>query len=436
MRMCSDYPQLNKLTIKNKYPLSRIDDLFNQFRGAFMFSKIDLHSGYHQLKVKEADVHKTAFRTQYGHYEFLVMPFGLTNAPATFMDLMNRVFQPYLDQLVMVFIDDILVYSKTEDEDDEHLRVGVRVDPYKQCWIGNSQRMCLGSTDAQQESFEKLKTILTQALVLIQPDPSKDFVDGKVVAYASCQLKTHEANYPMYDLELAAIKELNLRQRRWVELLKDYDYTIEYHPGKANVVENVGTADFGVNNDGVEIRCIEIFESYTGGQGWSVRLPTSLLAERVTMNFIIRLPLTPTNKDSVWVIVDRLTKNPCFTSQFWKKLHEALNSRLDFSTAFHPQTDGQFEREIQILEDMLRNYVIDFQGSWKESLPLAEFAYNNSFYSSIQMAPYEALYGRKSHTPLCWTKLGERRVLGPKLVSETKDKVRLIRDHLKVAFDR
>ena len=121
MRMCIDYRQLNKLTVKNKYPLPRIDDLFYQLRGVSVFSKIDLRSGYHQLRVKEVDVYKTAFRTRYGHYEFLVMSFGLTNAPAAFMDLMNRVFQPYLDRFMVVFINDILVYSRTEDEHDAHL---------------------------------------------------------------------------------------------------------------------------------------------------------------------------------------------------------------------------------------------------------------------------------------------------------------------------
>jgi len=127
MMLCVDYRQLNKVTIKNRYPLPRIDDFIDQLVGAEVFSKIDLRSGYHQIRVKAEDISKTAFRTRYGHYEYFVMPFGVSNVPGVFMEYMNRIFHPFLDCFVVVFIDDILVYSKSEKEHVEHLRIVLRV---------------------------------------------------------------------------------------------------------------------------------------------------------------------------------------------------------------------------------------------------------------------------------------------------------------------
>jgi hypothetical protein len=327
----------------------------DQLVGAHVFSKIDLRSGYHQIRVKADDIPKTAFRTRYGHYEYSVMSFGVTNAPGVFMEYMNRIFHPYLDKFVVVFIDDILVYSKSEVEHAEHLKVvlqtlkdkklyaklskcefwlkevsflghvissnGIAVDPskvsavlqweapksvteirsflglagYYRRFIEGFSRIALPLTQLTrkgqayiwnktcEESFQELKQKLTSAPVLTLPNSNESFVvycdaskmglggvlmqSGKVVAYASRQLKVHERNYPTHDLELAAVvftlkiwrhylygarfevfsdhkslkylfsqKELNMRQRRWMEFLKDYDFELNYHPGKANVV--------------------------------------------------------------------------------------------------------------------------------------------------------------------------------------------------------
>ncbi|GJS51836.1 putative nucleotidyltransferase, ribonuclease H [Tanacetum coccineum] len=348
MRLCIDYRELNRITVRNRYPLPRIDDLFDQLQGVNFFSKIDLRSGYHQLRVKEQAISKIAFRTRYSHYEFLVMPFGLTNAPAVFMDLMNHVFHEYLDKFVIVFIDDILVYSKTRGS----MRVifvlcwkfcvrrsfmqnsrqvaflghivsadGISMDPakveaitkwprpttvtkgrsflglvrYYRRFVEGFSLLALPLTklmrkgekfvwnEEREKSFEELKRRLVSSPILTLPsgtggyqiysDASKKGLGcvlmqhGKVIAYASRQLKPYEVNYPTHDLELAAVvfalkiwrhylygetcdiftdhkslkyiftqKELNMRQRRWLELLKDYDANIQYHPGKANVV--------------------------------------------------------------------------------------------------------------------------------------------------------------------------------------------------------
>ncbi|GJX77276.1 putative reverse transcriptase domain-containing protein [Tanacetum coccineum] len=262
-RMCIDYRELNKLTVKNRYPLPRIDDLFDQLQGSSVYSKIDLRSGYHQLRVRDEDIPKTAFRTRYRHYEFQVMPFGLTNAPAVFMDLMNRVCKPYLDKLVIVFVDDILIYSRNKEEHANHLRIilellkkeklyakfskcdfwisivqflghvidsqGIHVDPAKIEAVKNwaspttpayKNKKYIWGED-QESAFQLLKQKLYEAPILALPEGNDDFVvycdashqglgavlmqREKVIAYASRQLKPNEENYTTHDLELGAV---------------------------------------------------------------------------------------------------------------------------------------------------------------------------------------------------------------------------------------
>ncbi|GKC17434.1 putative reverse transcriptase domain-containing protein, partial [Tanacetum coccineum] len=245
-----------------------------------VYSKIDLRSGYHQLRVRDEDIPKTAFRTRYGHYEFQVMPFGLTNAPAVFMDLMNRVCKPYLDKFVIVFIDDILIYSRNKEEHrfiKDFLKIAKSLTELTQ----KNKKYIWG--EDQESAFQLLKQKLCEAAILALPEGNDDFVvycdashqgmgavlmqREKVIAYASRQLKPNEENYTTHNLELGAVvfalkiwrhylygtkctvftdhkslqhildqKELNMRQRRWLELLADYDYEIRYHPGKENVV--------------------------------------------------------------------------------------------------------------------------------------------------------------------------------------------------------
>ncbi|KAA3479974.1 DNA/RNA polymerases superfamily protein [Gossypium australe] len=473
MRMCIDYHQLNK---------------------------IDMRSGYYQLRVKDLDILKTAFRTRYGHYEFLVMPFGLTNAPAVFMDLMNRIFRLYLDRFVVVFIDDILIYSRDEAEHVEHLRIVLQtlkisaILDWKPLKNVSEVRSFLGLAGYYRRFVKGFSIIATLLTRLLQKDVRFEWPDkcqksfdhdaslndlgcvlmqeGKVVAYGSRQLKPHEKNYPTHDLELATIVfALKIWCHYLYELLKDYELVIDYHPGKANVVadelsrksffalcaSNVQlnlSYDSSViaklkaksfflqqicdaqkvdnellakraqcdSNSNLEFRvdtndclrfqdrvCVprnsELIQLILSEVKAEHQVPSSLLQpiliprwkwDRVTMDIVSGLPLTPRKKDAIWVVFDQLTKyahfipirfdysldklvelyitdivrlhgvplsivsdrDLRFTSRFWKKLQEALGMKVHFSTTFHSQIDGQSDRIIQILEDMLRLKVI------------------------------------------------------------------------------
>nr|GEU58390.1 putative reverse transcriptase domain-containing protein [Tanacetum cinerariifolium] len=222
--MCIDYRELNKLTVNNRYPLLRINKLFDQLQGSSVYSKIDLRSGYHQLHIKEDDIPITAFKTRYGHFEFQVMPFGLTNAPAVFMDLMNRVCKPYLDKFVIVFIDDILAYSKDEEEHEKHLKIILELlnkeklyAKFSKCdfWLDSAAP----TTPTEVRKFLRLAGYYRRFIEAL-PEGTKDFV-----VYCDASHKGYGA-------------VLMQREKRCIELLSDYDCEIRYHLGKANVVAN------------------------------------------------------------------------------------------------------------------------------------------------------------------------------------------------------
>nr|GEV76960.1 hypothetical protein [Tanacetum cinerariifolium] len=548
MRLCIDYRDLNRVTIRNRYPLPRIDDLFDQLQGAKFFSKIDLKSGYHQLRVKEQDIPKIAFHTRYGHYEFLVMPFGLTNALAVFMDLMNRIFHEYLDKFVIVFINDILVYSKTKEEHEEHLHIvlgtlrqGKLYAKFSKCefWLG--QVAFLGhivSTDAtigeREKSFEELKKRLVSTPILTLPSGSGGFriysdaskrglgcvlmQHGKFIAYASKQLKPYEANYPTQYLELATVvfalkiwrhylyretcniftdhkslkyiftpKELNMRQRRWLELLKDYDTNIQYHPRKANVVADALSRKSGMlANLQIGPEIIKDLERMDIELCIRDRLcvpsdPTlreALLSEAHSSPFSIHPGSTKMYEDlkqyfrwngmkqDIATYVGR-----CLICQQVKIEHQHASGLLqpldilvwkwdeismDFVTGL-PRTQKKNDAIwvvvnrltksayflpickdflISRLADIFYQEIVRLHGNWDEYLCLVEFAYNNSWHASIKAAPYELLYGRKCRAPICWNEVNERVIEGPELIEVTNEKVTVAKEKLKEARSR
>ncbi|GJY67552.1 putative reverse transcriptase domain-containing protein [Tanacetum coccineum] len=305
-RMCIDYRELNKLTVKNHYPLPRIDDLFDQLQGFIVYSKIDLRSGYHQLRVCKEDIPKTTFKTRYGHYELQVMPFGLTNAPAVFMDLMNRVCKPYLDTFVTVFIDDILIYSKNKKEHEEHLKAILELLK-------------------KEELYAKFSKSLAMTIGLDLP---KQILNAQTEAQKPANLKNEDVggmikkDIPKEKLEPRADGTLSLNGRSWLPCYGD-------------------------------LRTVIMHESYKS-----------------------KYSIHP-GYDTIWVIVDRLTKSAIFKlmreTDSMEKLarmylkEKALGTSLDMSTVYHPQTDRQSERTIQTLKDMLRACAIGF-GNVQETI--------------------------------------------------------------------
>ncbi|GJR04685.1 putative reverse transcriptase domain-containing protein [Tanacetum coccineum] len=458
--ICIDYRELNKLMVKNLYPLPRIDELFDYLQGSSVYSKIDLSQGIHVDPAKiESIKYWASPKSPTKIHQFL----GLVGAPILALPEGNKDFIVYCDA-----------------------------------------------------SIKGLGAVLMQR--------------EKVIAYASRQLKIHEKNYTTHDLELRAVvfylklwrhylygtkctvftdhkslqhilnqKELNMRQRRWLELLRNYDYKIRYHLRKANVVadalsrkerepplRNIKNEDVrGMlveNSKDPEKFRTEKLEPHAdetlcfNGRSWLPcygDLRTVIMHESYKSKYSIHLGSEKITSKAIR-IVDRLTKSaifvpmretdpmdklvrmylkevvtrhgiplsiicdrdPRFASNFWRSLQNALGTSLDMSTTYHPKTDRQSEGTIQTLEDMLCSCAIDFGKGWVNHLPLVEFSYNNSYHSSIKAASFEALYGRKCCSPVCWAEVGEVQLTSPEIVQETTEKIVQIKQRMQAARDR
>nr|GEW93287.1 retrotransposable element Tf2 [Tanacetum cinerariifolium] len=384
LRMCIDYCKLNKLTVKNRYPLSRINDLFDQLQGSTVYSKIDLRSGYHQLRVRDEDIPKTAFRKCYGHYEFQLIPFGLINAPVR-----NTVeHEGHLKQILESLKNEEL-YAK-----------------FSKCKFWLSKKLCSASILALPEGSENFVVYCGAShkglgVVLMQKE--------RVIAYASCQLKFHEKNYTTHDLELGAVvfalKMWRLylygTKRSWIpcrgslrELIMHETHKSKYsiHHGSDKIYQDLKKLYWWPNMK-AEIATYFIWK-------W----------ENITMDFVTKFLKTSTGQDTMWVIIDRLTK----------------------SAHFMPMNEND------PIEKLTRQYLKEVvsKHGWDRHLPLVGFSYNNSYYTSIKATPFEALYSRKCRSPICWAEVRDAQLTGLKIIHETTEKIFQIKKRIQAARDR
>ncbi|KAK1681439.1 hypothetical protein QYE76_042287 [Lolium multiflorum] len=371
-RMCMDCRPINAITVRYRHPIPRLDDMLDELSGATIFSKIDLRSGYHQIRMAIGDEWKTAFKTKLGLYEWLVMPFGLSNAPSTFMRLMNHILRPLIGKSVVVYFDDILIYSKNLEDHVQHVREVLCILRHEKLYAnlpnfhglaGFYRRFVKDFStiacplneltkknvpfvwgNAQQKAFDELKKRLTEAPLLVLPDFAKTFEiecdasglgiggvlmqNGKPVAYYSEKLDGARLNYPIYDKELYAL-----------------------------------------------VRVLEVWQHYL----WP-------------KEEIVRLHGVPRS-----IVSDRDVK---FMSYLWKTLMAKFNVKLLFSSSSHPQTDGQTEVVNRSLSTLLRVLVKKNLKAWEDCIPHAEFAYNRAKHSTTSRSPFMVVYGFEPPTAI------------------------------------
>ncbi|GJX23249.1 putative reverse transcriptase domain-containing protein [Tanacetum coccineum] len=446
--------ELNKLTIKNRYPLPRIDDLFDKLQGSQYFSKIDLRSGYHQLIVHEDDIPKTTFRTRYRYFEFTTQEEHEVHLGLV-LELLKKEKLYAKFSKCEFWLREVHFLGHVINGD------GIHVDPSKMEAIKNwkaprtPSEVCsflglAGYYCRFIENFSKIAKPLTVLTKKTLPDGQEDLVvycdasglglgcmlmqRGKVITYASRQLKIHENNYTTHDLELGAVVFALKIWRHYLYRTKSVIYTDH------KSLQHTFLADALSRKERVKPERVQAIYMTLQSSIKDMILAT----QKEACDESARLDRTSSGHDTIWVIVNQLTKSAHFLpmredykmDRFWQSIQEALGTRLDMSTTYHPQTDSQSERIIQNLEDMLRAYVLDFRGSWDVHLPLVEFSYNNSYHSSMRCVSFEALYGRKYRSPIMWAKIGEGQLIGPRLVQETTEKISQIKDRLKAMRDR
>ncbi|GJR84113.1 putative reverse transcriptase domain-containing protein [Tanacetum coccineum] len=420
-RMCIDYRELNKLTVKNRYSLPRIDDLFDQLQGSSVYSKIDLRSGYHQLRIKEEDIPITTFRTRYGHFVFLVMPFGLTNAPAVFMDLMNRVYRSG------VHVDPAKIEAiRTWDvpKMPTEVRQFLRLVGYYRRFIEKFSLISKPLTKLtckdkkyewgkeEDEAFQLLKEKFYSAPILALPEGMEDFVvycDTSLKGFGSVLMQREKIRYHPGKANVVADALIRkerpkLSRVRALMMTVHNDLPKQIHEAQEEAMKKKNVKD---ENLGRMIK--QIFEFRPDGTRYKMYQDLKMLYwwpnmkaeiatyERITMDFVSRLPRTPSDYDTIWVVVDRLTKSAYFLPTKKSDTMEKLTQ------LYLKEIVCRHGVPILIISDRDSHFTSGFWKSlqkslgtnWDRHLPLVEFSYNNSYHASIKAAPFEALYGRK-----------------------------------------